>query len=63
MPDTVLGAEQRSSKKKLSALTVMEESIRLDGQGRPPWGGDNVSWNLNHEKDPAMQWPGERAIL
>ena len=56
MPDTILGAVQRSSKKNY--LTVMEESIRWS-----PWGGDNLNRNLNHEKDPFTQWPGESAMV
>ena len=36
----------------------MEESIRLS-----TWGGDNLNRNLNHDKDPFMQWPGESAIV
>ena len=48
MPDTILGAVQRSSKKNY--LTVMEESIRPS-----PWGGNNLNSNLNQEKDPFMQ--------
>ena len=48
MPDTILGAVQRSSKKNY--LTVMEESIRWS-----PWGGGNLNRNLNHEKDPFTQ--------